>query len=263
MRASRLDERERRREHERQLQQQGRDQQDHAGDRRIRRGEQEHRRERRGTANPASAAADTGNTRRRTRFRRDRRQRIAREDVTQRAEHRHDRGEHPATGGDRDALPRSRRAASRPRTPARRKPGRSESRWIDSSSPSANPERAGDQAQHEPVDQQHRDHRARGVAVAAQVGDQPPSLRDGEQRRVEREQEPDQRADRGEQRARLVARRRGLGEQLFVVVGRSRRSSGRRRAPPSAARTLVLRARAGRHEDAAHAAVQAGHFLCE
>ncbi len=35
----------------------------------------------------------------------DRGERVAREDVAQRAEHRDDRGEHPAAGGDRDALP--------------------------------------------------------------------------------------------------------------------------------------------------------------
>ena len=124
------------------------------------------------------------------------------------------------------------------------------------------PQRAGDHAQHEPVDQQHRDHRARRVAVAAQLGDQPPALRDGQQHRVEREQKPDQRADRGEQGARLVDRRGGLREQLFVVVGaldvQAPGGEHLERRPHAG-----FRAGGGRHEDPAHAALQARHFLCE
>ena len=117
-------------------------------------------------------------------------------------------------------------------------------------------------AEHERVEQQHRDHRPRRVPVAAQIDDQPPALRDGEQHRVEREQESHERADRREQRGRLVARRGRLGEQPFFVVDRLdvQTPAGQ---PLERSSHLCLGAGGRLYEDAAHACAQAGHFLGE
>ena len=57
-------------------------------------------------------------------------------------------------------------------------------------------------------------------AVQAQIGDRLAALGDGQQQRVEREQEAEQRADRREQAARLVARAQRLAQQRDVLVGR-------------------------------------------
>ena len=68
------------------------------------------------------------------------------------------------------------------------------------------PDAAGDDAEHERVEQQHLDDHPARVAVEAQILDQLPALRDRQQQRVEREQEADERADRREQAGRLVRR---------------------------------------------------------
>ncbi len=100
-------------------------------------------------------------------------------------------------------------------------------------------DRAADRAEHGGVEQQHGDHGARRVAVAAQVGDQPAALGDGQEHRVEREEEADERADHGEQHGRLVGGGGGLGEQLLVVARRGdvraapRRGGSARPAPPA------------------------------
>ena len=198
-------------------------QQHHPGIAASRRGEQDRGRggearqpgERRAACRPRAAAGALDRARRSRP-----RERIAREDVAQRAEHRHDRREHPARDRDRDALPAD--DALR----ADRERQRQERRVGVQAGGSRAPRRAPDPSTHaieserERVEQQHRDHGPRRVPVAAQIGDQPPALRDGQQHRVEREQEPDERADHREQRGRLVARRGRLGEQRRVVVDR-------------------------------------------
>ena len=67
---------------------------------------------------------------------------------------------------------------------------------------------------------QDQQHLAGVEALHAQVGDEAPALGDREQHRVDGEQEADHRADRGEQRGRLVRRLRGGGEQAQFVVRR-------------------------------------------
>ncbi len=111
-----------------------------------------------------------------------------------------------------------RRAGCRPRTPSRG------SRGSSGTDGSRAPPRALGRARTRrgpsttASSSSTRDHRRRRVAVAAQVGDQAPALGNGQQHRVEREQEAHQRADHREQRRRLVARRRCLREQPFVVA---------------------------------------------
>ena len=72
-------------------------------------------------------------------FSRDRRERLARDDVFERAQHRHRGGEHPAARRRSRRSARSPRAASRPRTRRRGSRGCEWNRWIESSSPSTSP----------------------------------------------------------------------------------------------------------------------------
>ena len=66
------------------------------------------------------------------------------------------------------------------------------------------------------------DDRRAPRAGDAQVGDRPAAIGDGQQHRVEREQEAEQRADRREQAAGQVARAERLAQQRDVLVGRRR-----------------------------------------
>ena len=67
-------------------------------------------------------------------------------------------------------------------------------------------------------DQQH-DDLAPVIALHAQVRDEASSLGHGQQHRVERQQEADHHADRGEQLCRLVVRLDCLLEQAQFVIG--------------------------------------------
>jgi hypothetical protein len=84
--------------------------------------------------------------------------------------------------------------------------------------PDHEPEHTCSDAERHRVEEQHADDRHRRVAVAAQIGDEAPTLGDGEQHRVEREQEPYEGADDREKRRRLVARGRSLGKLSFVIA---------------------------------------------
>jgi hypothetical protein len=222
------DERDRQTERERQHQQQRRHEQHHPGDGRVGRRQQDrgggdqtgHSRKRcaRGRRVRGSAAA-LALAIVRARPQSERGEGIAREDVAQRREHRHDRGAHPAGDGERDALPAD--EPLRADGEGEREEGRVGVQHVDRELlAERQPQHARDQSEQDRVEQQHRDHRPRRVPVAAQIDDQPPALRDGQQHGVEREQEPHERADRREQGGRLVARRGRLGEQLLFVVDR-------------------------------------------
>ena len=99
------------------------------------------------------------------------RQRIAGEDVAQGAEHRHDRGQHPAARGDRDALP-SHHALGTERERKREEGGVGVKQVNRELIAKHKAERARDQPERDGVEEQDPDHGRGGVAVAAQVGDQ-------------------------------------------------------------------------------------------
>ncbi len=186
---------------------------------------------------------------------------VAREDISQRAEHRHDRRAHPAGGGDRHALPAHDPCrAEREREREERGTGVEE---VDRELLSERqPQDARQNPERDRVERQHRNRRQRRVPITAQICDQPPALRHGEQHRVEGEQEPDERADRREQLSRLVALRRRLGEQRRFVGGALdiQATRGKRAQRGSHA---TLRALGGLHQDAPDAPVQPRHFLSE
>ncbi len=121
-------------------------------------------------------------------------------------------------------------------------------------------ERGGDQAKYDRVEQEHRDHGPGGIAVAAQIDDQPAALGHREKHRVEGEEEPDERADHREQGGRLVGCRRGFREQLFVLIG------GLHVQPPAGEPLqgcphLGFPARGWLDENAVQATLQARQFL--
>ena len=259
MRAGSLRQRQRRVQRERQREQQRRDQQHHPGDRLSGAAQQNRGRRRQAQRSPraprrlAPPGADrtawarspragrargcraAGSALRRVRRASRRRRRSRRSASRRRAGCRRANAERrgspgwSGTGGSR--------ARRRARGRARTRPGRARAASSD----------------------QHRDHRRRRVAVAAQVGDQAPALGDGEQHRVEREQEPHERADHREKRRRLVARGRGLRKQPFVIadVLTFRRPAASARRP----RARGPRAGRGAHEDAAKSAAQTRGFL--
>jgi hypothetical protein len=72
-------------------------------------------------------------------------------------------------------------------------------------------------------------------AVHAQVRDRLASIGHGQQQRVEREQEPQERADRREQVARLVARSQRLVQQAEIAIGRRHIQTAARQPPQSPA----------------------------
>ncbi len=78
----------------------------------------------------------------------------------------------------------------------------------------------GHDAEAQRLEEEHLHDRAALGADQAQIGDRLAALGNGQQQRVEREQEPEQRADRCEERARLVARAQRLAQQSDVLVGR-------------------------------------------
>ncbi len=80
-------------------------------------------------------------------------------------------------------------------------------------------EHGGEHSEHERVEQQHLDDHPARVAVEPQIVDQAPALRNGEQQRIECEQEADERAQRREQAGRLINRSGGALEQSRRDVG--------------------------------------------
>lgn len=81
-------------------------------------------------------------------------------------------------------------------------------------------QRSGD-AQQERLEGKHEQDLAWREALRAQHGDEPATLGHGEQHCVQREQKPDDRADRGEQCRRVAARCGGLVQQLEFVICRT------------------------------------------
>ena len=222
----------------------------------------------------ALAAADTHNAcerdpdvrgaRRGALFRGDRGERVAGEDVAQRAEHSHDRGEHAAARRDRDALPAD--DALRPDRKRRTQIAGVGAEQVDRELlPQRQPEQTRGETEHNRVEQQHGDDDPRRVAVAAKIGDQAPALGDGQEHGVEREQEADEGADHGEQRGRLVARGRGLREQPFVVARALHVQATDRRSASRQAHKRgtdpAFHAGGRLYEDAADAAGETRHFL--
>ena len=195
-RRQRAHERERRHQRQRQQQQQRGDEQHHPEDRQVRRRQQDRRGARQAghaaereldEAHSATTPIPGGKIARRRH-----RGGPAREDFAQRAEHRHDRREHPPADGDQDAL----RADDPLRADGERRGqvARIGVEQMDRELVAEHQtEHARQHAQHDRVEQQHHDHARGRIPVAAQIRDQPPALGHRQEHRVEREQEPDER----------------------------------------------------------------------
>ena len=122
------------------------------------------------------------------------------------------------------------------------------------------PEQRRDQAEAQRLEQDHPHDLRVARAEQAQVGDRVAALGDRQENRVEREQEAQQRADRGEELARLLARAQRLVQQLDVFVGRGDRQPRPGERPELRAH-LRLAAGLGLHEDPRDPAAQPGERL--
>ena len=141
------------------------------------------------------------------------------EDLPERDQHPDTCGRQPRARGDRDALPghdplRTDRERKRQITGIRSK--HDDRQQIAK----RQPKQRGQPAEHDRIEQQRLDDVQARRAVGAQPGDQPLAQRERQQHRVERKQEPDERADPREQALTLVGRRRRDPEESHIEVGR-------------------------------------------
>ena len=81
------------------------------------------------------------------------------------------------------------------------------------------PRQRGEHARHRGLEAEQQQHLTPVVALDAQIGDEAPALRDGEQHCVQRQQEAHHHADRGEQLGGLAVGTRRLAQQSQLVVG--------------------------------------------
>ena len=121
--------------------------------------------------------------------------------------------------------------------------------------------RSATDAKHERVEQQYLDHHRGVVTGEAQVDDQAPPLRNRQQHRAEREQEPDHRAERGEQRGRLA-----VSAAAACSNSSTSKSASRTLTPSPAKRLRPARTRSTlpsgtHHEDPRHPAFHPGEPL--
>ena len=179
----------------------------------------------------------------------------------------------PRRGAPRPCRPRTRAAQAarrsrcrrRARTSAQGSPGIRGRRLARARSPPSEADDRGRSAEAETLEEHHLHDRRALRAVDAQVGDRLAALRHGEEHRVEREQQPEQRRDHGEERARLVRR----GEAPGAAARRPRRPLATSRRPPASACSSLAHGAScpgfRLHEHARDAAAQAGEScrLCE